>query len=593
MVRHVDFALIFLALLTCGISRAASDTATATEAAPETIVLPKYDVTTDRVLAPIEKWDYVAIDGFEILSNAPNKETRRFVKDFCLLQQVAKILLPGAKTVSPAPTSIVLCEKEKAFAAFLPQEDAKSSAPVRGRFLSNGERDAIVVDFGSGDNPGLADTFDFSWDSAFRSFYLQYFRQIIRRSIKPAPPYWLEEGLVQLFANTDFSDTHINFADLDRHDTSVRTANQSDSMLSSSAPRISESMIPERELPRDARQFASSGDFRSIFSQRGFIPLKEFFAVSGNTPVEKRPEYFSTQAFLFTHLCLYGQEQRYASAFFKLAEESARGPITEEIFKKHFGMSYSTMQIEMRSYIEFTNYKSLQMSSGKSKTKLAEVPPFTVRPATDAESSRISGEVLRLAGHKHAALNRLIAAYVRGNYDADLLAVLGCAELDAGHAERARKFLETAFRDKTTQTQAYLELAKLRVSEINAKLSKEGRMATQDEIAYMQAPLYAGLKQPAAGAAFHSLIARTWLISPTVPTKEQYGQLLLAAQKYYHDLGLVYYVAELGRKIGYPDMSRQLAVFGMNNAADAKAKARFEALLRELPSEKQAAGPKP
>ena len=57
------------------------------------------------------------------------------------------------------------------------------------------------------------------------------------------------------------------------------------------------------------------------------------------------------------------------------------------------------------------------------------------------------------ASHLH-----LIAPYLRGSRDPQLLAALGLEERAAGHDERARQFLEAAVAAKTTRARAYLDL---------------------------------------------------------------------------------------------------------------------------------------
>jgi len=255
-------------------------------------------------------------------------------------------------------------------------------------------------------------------------------------------------------------------------------------------------------------------------------------------------------------------------------------------------MSFSKMEDELRAYLNYTDYKSVMMKAKKKEQGLAEAPPFTLRDASDSESSRIVGEVMRLSGSNVDALNRLVAPYVRGHYDADLLAALGIAELEAGHIERVRKFLEVAVRDKTTRNRAYLELAKLRAVEINARTARENRALTQAEVSFIQEPLFAGLKHPPVSPALGAMLARTWLSSPTGPTKEQFEELAALGRTYCTDLGLVFHVAQLGLKCGHIETSRQLIVFGIANSPDESTKYKFEQLSHELPPAKEERVPK-
>jgi hypothetical protein len=572
----------------------------------EIITLPKYDVTTERVLPPIEQWHYVSIPGFEILSNASERNTTLFVQDFYLLRQVAQIILPTIKETNPVPTYIVLCGQGNAFETFVPDGSTQRRAS-NGMFLSDSERSAIVIDFTFQDRFG--EIHDLAGirggNDPFHAFYLQYFRELVHNNIKPSPPTWLEEGLVQLLAATDYSTRKITIGKVGGETTAssrgsygggwnnhgVSLGNQSNSFhnpggsysgnFNTGLPNVStfESSFPEQSSSKP-------GSFNSILAHRPIMPLATFFAYDQRQRGNARPENYSAHAYLFTHLCLYGRGQRYTKAFFKLSQRAGNEPITDSVFKECFGIPFKEMEKEMRAYITFTDYKAIERRAKKGY-ELTTAPDFKLRDATDAESSRIAGEVLRLAGHRAAARSRLIAPYVRGQYDADLLAALGLTELQYSNKERARRFLEAAAKGNTTRTKAYVELARLRYDEIQTKTATENRAATADEFTWLQAPLYQGLTHPPALADLYDFLARTWYFSPNDPTKEQFETLAAGAQQNYTNLGLVYRVAALGLKYNHIETSRRFVAFGLANSPDPDTKGKFELLAKELPPEKK------
>ena len=487
----------------------------------EAIQLPKYEVTTDRVLPPIEEWNYVSIPGFEILSNASEHDTKNFVRDFYLLRQVAQILLPTIKETNPVPTYIVLCGKGNAYETFV--SASKLPGRLMSSFAGDGERSAIVVNYTFQDLSGNLHNLSAGGNDPFRAFYFQYFHALIKKNIKPTPPTWLEEGLVELLAATDFSTTRITIGKVDGEPqssqiTSWGGSNNGSYLNNNSGGSNGRIGGPPTNYGGGS---AKSNNFNATLSHRPIMPLKDFFAYDSRNLSSTCPENYSAHAYLFTHLCLYGKNQRYTKAFFKLSELASKEPITESVFQECFGMTFNKMEKKMRAYVSFTDYKSIERHAEKGKG-LTPAPDFKLRTATDAESSRIAGETLRLMGNRDAALNRLIAPYVRGQYDADLLASLGLAELSASHKERARRFLEAAAKANTTRTRAYVELATLRYNEIQEKSAAENRSVTADEFAWVQAPLFQGQKHPPAMASLYDLLARTWYFSPTAPTKEQF-----------------------------------------------------------------------
>src|SRR5476651_234046 len=134
------------------------------------------------------------------------------------------------------------------------------------------------------------------------------------------------------------------------------------------------------------------------------------------------------------------------------------------------------MELDLRSYVEFTAHKIAGLKS-KNGEKIPEPPPFELRDATEAEVGRIKGDTLRLGGHDGAAHLAMIAPYIRGERDPQLLAALGLLERKLGDDARAKKFLEAAARDKAVRPRAYLELARLRLADGIAHSTGAGKLA--------------------------------------------------------------------------------------------------------------------
>ena len=204
-------------------------------------------------------------------------------------------------------------------------------------------------------------------------------------------------------------------------------------------------------------------------------------AVTHNSPEATNPlgnNRWAKQAYAFVHMCLYGYNGKYQRAFMTFLQRSAREPVTEDLFKACFRfpkkakdgsetfkeMNYKDMLSEIRSYCDFPVYKKQTLEPKKrSDPDLITVPkPLALREATQSEIGRIKGEALVLGGHLKQAHTELIAPYLRGERDPDLLAALGVYDQANGEPERARKLLEAAYANKTKRADAALELARLR-----------------------------------------------------------------------------------------------------------------------------------
>jgi hypothetical protein len=557
--------VLLMLLLACGAGTVLS--APEAAVAAEIIELPAFEVAADRVLAPLEKWHYVSIPGYEILSNVSVGTTKRFVKDFYLLQQVAKILLPNTETKHGLPTYVVLCGRGNAFDHFSPR-GSSTDTQTGGFYFADAERTAIVVDF----SPGSDD----EGETSYQVFYGSYFRTIIKRELGLNAPAWIEEGLVRLFSTVEFTTGWIEFAKVTKPGFGFGGGGSGSSMM------------PSGIAGQSGRSIFSSGSIspgtRSSGAPRGraLIPLKDFFALKPGAMGKYSFSDFSNQAYLFTHMCLYGQRQK-RPGYNQLVQRASQGPITEEVFKECFGQKFSSFGASMRGYSQSSSYKML-LQTEKMGLRLTPPPEFTIRTGTDAESGRIAGEVLRLAGRRNDALNRLIAPYVRGDRSPDLLAALGLAEAWAEHAERARKFLEAAAKAGTTRPRAYAELGRLRFEEVKARADAETRPLTAGESQWVLEAFEAGIKYPPALAELYQGLALLWIESPIAPTPAQYTAMVRGVANNPKDLVLTYNVAAAGILHGFLEQSRPLVAHGLRYAATEKARAAFSLLNENLPA---------
>jgi hypothetical protein len=223
-----------------GLAYAQSESSTQSEPIVE---LPSFEVRADRVLPPLEKWKYVQLpDGYEVLSDSTRWMTSDFVKEFHLLRQVAEVVLPAAQKTAAMPTYIILSSDGNLYSRFLPADrmnrSLRSEAPSM--MVSDGERIGIVVridsrgtgtdaeDFNATRAPVSTDEFisvsagieandDYvvkedgtlaltGGEFSFSGFYVQYFKDLLRRSFHPLKvPLWAEEGMSKIFEGVKFN----------------------------------------------------------------------------------------------------------------------------------------------------------------------------------------------------------------------------------------------------------------------------------------------------------------------------------------------------------------------------------------------------
>lgn len=503
------------------------------------VELPKFEVTDSRLLPPPESWHYAQIPGFEILSRISERETKRFVRDFMLLQEVIATIMPALlRGNTPVPTALILCGgRGKGFDEFLPKNDENERYGKNSLFFTNAERSAIVIDFALTE---LQIENDVRLEAdPYRAFYAAYFRFLIRKQIADKAPPWFEEGLVQLFAATDFDRKTITFA------------------------QIGDGFGAEKV-----------GDFNHMLTKRAIMPFKEMLATNGP---RQRSAFWSAQCYAFVHMCLYGTGNKYQKPFIQFVQRLADEDLSEALFKDCFKRTYSQMATELRGYVEFTSYKAQQFRAKKGQ-ELPEPPAITLKDAADADVGRIKGEVLRLGGHGEAARNTLIAPYVRGERDPRLLAALGLDEREAGHDDRARKFLEAAAKAKVDRARAYLELGRLRLAEVREKPAVAGGLLDGDQVSHVLTPLFTARQTPPPLVEVYSLIAETWSLSAAPPAREHFQVIVEGVRRFPRETSFVMQATLLAAKRGLTDEAVSLARLGAKVAKEQGLRDRFETL---------------
>ncbi|HLP25699.1 MAG TPA: hypothetical protein VK477_08480, partial [Acidobacteriota bacterium] len=505
--------------------------------------LPKYTVKNPLELPAPESWRYARIPGFEVLSNASDAATQRFLKDFQMMQQVLDITWPVLRRAgTPLPTTLILTTGGQAARDFLrpagrlvgdidvfefqefdpsdPLQSTRRINRVSSRMFSNEEQACIVLNLAD-DGAGNADP--------YRRFYDQYLRYLISRFEAPSPP-WLVEGVASLFAGIDYTDKWIEFGVLGRRDDDFN-------QLLTPKP-------PESAGDGLGTEGASPPPLQS---RLGKFPSLAAMLVADEEQL-RADARLRVLAQAFVHMCLYGRGLKYQKPLFTYLRRVRGGPGTEAIVRECFGMTIAQLQDEIQGYSAFTDYRRIQFRAQKGR-RLVPTQDVVLRPATPAEIGRIKGDGLLLAGNRDAAFLELLAPYVRKQHDNDLLASLALLELRSesnARAQRGRKLLEAAVADGTARARAYLELARLNVGE---------QVGPMDEVRRAQVLAWArkaaSLPPPLLGA--YELLAALWWEADGKPPAEDLVLLEQGVRRFPGNLALVYRTARLcadGGRVG-------------------------------------------
>jgi hypothetical protein len=530
------------------------------------IELPKITVTDDRILPPPESWRYARIPGFEVLSNAGDRTTRRFLEDFQMLRSAIDIVWPAAnQATSQLPAHLIICAKGGDFETFFPAEKSEDAFYSNSLFLHDREQSVIVLDLRPAEFQLRPD--EIYTTDPYRSFYASYFRFLIRRGSGGKAPAWFEEGLVQILSHIDFDK---KFIELGRVDNAT--------VVQSLTETSQESPVDNPENPPPQGNSATvNGQFTGKLAQRALMKFGDVFT---KQPTEAREKViWQAQCEAFVHMCIYGRGKIYQKGLLNFVARSVREPVSEELFKDCFKQGYKDMAIELRGYCELTDHQYLSVKGKKNSQLLPDPVAPELREATDAESGRIKGDALRLGGHLTEARNSLIAPYQRGERDPQLLAALGLNELAAAEPARARKFLEAAFKAQTFNVRGLVELARLRLDEALAAKPELSPEQTKSILA----PLAAAARQQPPVMDTYELAAKTWLNSSDKPARELLFPLVQGATLFKRP-ALAYNAALVFAKYRFLTDANALIDFGLQlTAGNPQAQKKFQDLRATLP----------
>ena len=570
----------------------------------EIVELPRYVVTGERVLPLPESWRYTTMPGYEILSNAYDRTTKRFLKDFQFLQQSIRIIWPTLISQKPSvPTLIVLCARGDSFSVFVPEKrDPDIFITPTSIFVEDKERGAIVIDYGATEM--LTTSGFFVTSDPYQQFYRQYSRFLMRRANnnKPIPP-WLEEGLARIFTTIDFTKKSIEFGKLAEGGVSADGSIDAGGFSDGASSDFFDNVMPnevlsmtsmqggtpiqgvaadEMQSQEDSENVLSEAEARMIamLSKFGHISsLKEIFNPSPDKPLAN----WSRQCFAFVHMCLYGHGKKYQKAFLEFAKRAMAGEVDETDFKECFERSYKQMEVILRGYVEEPQYVSIIAKAKPGQTLFDAIQPVEMREATQAEIGRIKGEVLRLAGHNDESRQALIVPYYRRERDAGLLASLGLLESLEGNTDRARRFLEAAAKDNVTRPRAYAALARLRLDEALASPAAPGGRLSTAQTASVLEPLFTARGQPPPMEEVYALIGETWMKSVAKPQPANLEVMMEGAALFPRNIEIIHRAAALHVQHGDPESAALLVKLGIKmSAANPAYKKDFDALQRQL-----------
>lgn len=563
----------------------------------EIIELSTLQITDRADLPPPERWNYVKIPGFDVLSNASERETKRLLRDFEIYRLALNEAWP-IKTAIRRPAALIFCARNS-FEQFVHRSADTDKTNETGRAsmtLIGPERAFIILDLGT---PSLSlNGIDIDFDPAlfgatyevdyYRLLYREYVHYLLSQSENPPPP-WYEEGVLQILMKMEVDPKGIKLGEI------RSVGRQSSGGASKNAPgQTATALEGDGEDTEDTGEDAIPGmetipdeDFNVALRRRRLLSFNEFFGVTRDSPLTRNPignNIWAKQCYAFVHYCLFGMGNKYKKPIETLVARSAKEPITEQIFQECFGKTYKKFLIELRGHIEFTAYQYKDFAV-KGKDRI-DAPPRELIPAPEGLSSRIKADALLVANNPHAAVPALQAAYARGERDPEFLATYGLVAKATNQDERARRLLSQAIAAKTARATAYPAYAALLLGEAAAKPAAEDHEhITPVQLSEILEPLFAARNFSPPLRETYELIAAAWLRCSAPPKPANFSVLTEGLTLFPRDAALVYDCAQLTVRMDNTNAAAALVAHGLRIAADDATREKFAKLKATLPAD--------
>ncbi|MDF9826787.1 hypothetical protein M2447_000869 [Ereboglobus sp. PH5-10] len=552
-------------------------------------------VTAATELPRPENWLTASIPGFEIYSSASERASRKLIQDFEMFRVALDAAWPINVTVRK-PTTLVLCGRS-GFDDFIPRSDqadySKDSARASTTLIGP-EQAFIVIDMSTSSVTLNDTTYDIDASSLGATFDVDYYSLLYREYVhyllsqtETPPPAWYEEGVLQIIQKMEVYPKYIRIGEL----RSVRRG-QGKNNMAVVAPVAGDGedmeVSDEEDVGIPGMETIPDEDFNVALDRRALLGFKDFFGVTRDSPLARNPignNVWAKQCYAFVHRCLYGiPNKNYKTALETLVARSVKEPMTEELFKECFGVTYKRFLVELRGYIGLTAYQYTDfVVKGKGERIDAPAREFTLAP--EGDSARMKADALVLANNASPSIPTLRGAYGRGARDPEFLASYGLAAHAAGQTELARRMLSKAVVGKAKRAAAYPAYARILLDDAKAHPeASDGVHITPTQLTPILEVLFAARKLRPALPQTYRTIADAWIASSATPSNENFVVLSEGLVLFRNDRALLYQSARILLRMKNNTAARALVEFALKTSKDDAERERFNELKLQLPT---------
>lgn len=486
--------------------------ATVSAATREDRVVDLPPLVVEESATPL-RWRHADLPGKEVLSACPDAVTRDFLRRLQLQTNLLAWLLPPsyqASSVIPDTYLLLSTDTPRATSAEILHELLQrrhGDRSVRGpapRVATDGIRFLPNLRLLDVDATVVFVLLDDEEETGGFSFTIERVRQLLVQR-RPRLPPWLVQGLLQLYPELSFESEEL---------------------------RADPARWPARaEKPETAGEDAPTDlvPMATLLAWRASEP--------GTTPA-LAVEHRDAQSALFVRWALIDGTPARRTAFWRLVDRLEREPATDSLLRAELGLDFAELDEALRLFLPRARHERRRIREASP----GNAPTPALRDATPAEIARIRGDWERLSiGYVRQRIPELVPRYVerarrtaragydQGSRDPSLLAVMGLIEIDAGHPDAARAWLEQAASLGAPRPRALLELALLRFADIDAATQSSTAPPTAEQVAAVLGPLQAADALQPALPPVYTLQAELWARTHASLSPDQLSRLRRAS----------------------------------------------------------------
>lgn len=518
-------------------------------------------LVVEEAASPLH-WRHADLPGKEVLSACPEAATRDFVRRLQRQTELLDWLLPAryqAASVIPDTYLLLSAATPRVSSSEIVKEllrRAPNGAPAgrnvpgldagRIRFLPNLRMldvDATVVFVLLDDEEG---------PGGF-SFTLDRVRQLVTMR-RPRLPPWCVHGLIQLYPELSFENEELR-------------------------------ATPARWPSATETNAANDRD-----PQQSWVPMATLLSWQAGNPVSTpaiAPTLRDAQSALFLRWALIDGDTARRAAFWRCVDRLEHEPASDALLRAELGLDFAALDRVLQDYLPRARNQRRRLHEATPR----RTPEPALRDATPGEIARIRGDWERLSiGYVRQRLPELVPKYVerarrtaragyeQGSRDPSLLAILGLIEIDAGHPDEARPWLEQAAALGAPRPRALLELALLRFASAESTRGKASTPFTAEQAAAILAPLRAADALSPALPPVYALQAECWMRTGATPPDVELARLRWAVSLFPEASALVIRTAQLLWRHGEMEAAREVLRRGRTACEQPTALRWFDAL---------------